>query len=194
VETGVLKNLLIGSIPAIILGSLLINFLKGAYGLGYLNLLASILIGAILVTISVRYLLKGKGKVRDDSHPIRAGRKAKSSWGILAGFIVGFLFQLTSIGAGSLLIPYLMTVLRSNKRIVGTTILYGLTVSSLSTLLHYNLGTVNHQIVLPLIMGAFPGLFIGVKIGDHIRLRSLHTILYVLILASGLSILIKAFL
>ncbi|HID17138.1 TPA: sulfite exporter TauE/SafE family protein [Candidatus Bathyarchaeota archaeon] len=180
-----LKRLVAGSIPALILGSITIKQVKEIAGWTSLNKLTLISIGIVLVTVSIQLILTPRRK----ASPIK--RTGDPRLTTLVGFAVALPLTLTSIGAGSLTSPYLMKTLSSPRKVTGTTILYGLIISSLATALHLNLGTVKPSIFIPMLAGSIPGVYLGVKFNDHLSLNKLRLTLSLLILASGLATLLK---
>jgi len=187
----IVKRLLIGSIPAFLLGAILIESVRETLGWKILNYSIAILVAILLMVISIIYLVNTKKERFTEVSLKDEKNKVKSLWSIPIGFSVGLLLQLTSIGTGSLVMPYLMKLLNSPRKMVGTSILYGLIASIFASILHISLDTIRFDIVMLLLIGSIPGILFGIKFNDRIQINQLRYILSLLILASAILILIK---
>lgn len=171
-------RLFIGSIPAIVLGGVVLRFV----GREALNNNLTLLLGLILVLSSLLSLFKGELKV-----PI----KPRWAYVYLLGFVVGLAVQFTSVGAGVLVSFALMNVARVNpKEVVGVTIVYGLALSSLSFLNYASIGSVDYNLALFLILGSIPGVYLGAHINSRIDKEKLKRFINVIILIIGSLILV----
>ena len=81
----------------------------------------------------------------------------------LIGFFVGLTVSITSIGAGSLMLPLLLLVapVVALRRLVGTDLAFAVVVLVPSLLGHWRLGDVNPAIAGSLLLGSIPGVFVG---------------------------------
>ena len=82
---------------------------------------------------------------------------------VLLGFILGFLVILTSVGAGALGVTALLILYPKLPitRIVGTDVAHAVPFTLVAGLGHASIGTVNHQLLSTLLIGSFPGIWIG---------------------------------
>lgn len=193
VEFTILLRLLIGTIPAFLFGSILIITVKDIFGWSTLNLVILTFISIILIIVSILHIVNTNSGVHINEAVRDVRRKDRSILSVIVGFVIGFLIQLTSIGAGTLLTPYLMRILSSPRRIVGTSILFGLFASAFASLLHFGLETIRLDILFPMFLGSIPGIFLGTKFSDRLPIRELRLILAFLILVSAILILVKTF-
>ena len=193
IEFPILLKLLIGTIPAFLFGSILILAVKNIFGWSTLNLVILTFISIILIIVSILHIVNTNRQVQIKKEIHDTEYRDRSIFSVTIGFIIGFLIQLTSIGAGTLLTPYLMRILSSPRKIVGTSIIFGLFASALASLIHFGLETIRLDILLPMLLGSIPGIFLGTKFNDRIPIRELRLILAFLILASAILILTKTF-
>ncbi len=115
-------RLLAGSVPAVLIGGYAVRHIPK----DVLNHYLTLLLGVILVVTATLSLLKGEIRV-----PVRP----RWAYVYLLGFIVGLTVQFTSVGAGVIISFTLMNVARIDpKEVVGTAILYGLMLSTMSFL------------------------------------------------------------
>jgi uncharacterized membrane protein YfcA len=81
----------------------------------------------------------------------------------LIGCFVGVTVSVTSIGAGSLMLPLLLLVapVVALRSLVGTDLAFAVVVLVPSLLGHWSLGDVNPSIAGSLLLGSVPGVFVG---------------------------------
>ncbi|NJE08904.1 sulfite exporter TauE/SafE family protein [Thermococcus sp. M39] len=172
-------RLFAGSLPAILLGSVLLRVIDKSTLNNYLTLL----LGAILVLSSFLSLIKGEIHV-----PIRPRRE----YLYLLGFIVGLTVQFTSVGAGVIVSFALMNLAKlSPREVVGVTIFYGLGLSAFSALNYAFLGSIDYRLALVLIAGTLPGVYLGTHVNTKADRDRLKRVINVIILVIGLLILIQ---
>ena len=87
----------------------------------------------------------------------------------IIGFFVGLCVSITSIGAGSLMLPLLLVVapMVALRRLVGTDLAFAVVVLVPSLIGHLKIGDVNPMISASLLIGSIPGVFVG-SFGDEI--------------------------
>lgn len=171
-------RLFIGSIPAAMLGGVILRFINR----NTLNDNLTLLLGSILVLSSLLSLLREELKV-----PI----KPRWAYVYLLGFVVGMAVQFTSVGAGVLVGFTLMNVAKVNPReVVGVTIVYGLALSSMSFLNYASIGSVDYSLALLLILGSIPGVYVGTHIGVKADKEKLKRVINVIILIVGILVLL----
>ena len=81
----------------------------------------------------------------------------------IIGFFVGLCVSITSIGAGSLMLPLLLVVapMVALRRLVGTDLAFAVVVLVPSLIGHLKIGDVNPMISASLLIGSIPGVFVG---------------------------------
>ncbi|WP_297497639.1 sulfite exporter TauE/SafE family protein [Thermococcus sp.] len=167
-------RLFAGSIPAVILGGLLLRWINR----GVLNEYLTVLLGVILIASAVLSLLKGEIHI-----PIRP----RWAYVYLLGFIVGLTVQFTSVGAGVIVSFTLMNIARVKPSdVVGVTITYGLALSGLSFLNYAGVGSVNYETALLLVLGTVPGVYLGTHVNRSSEGEKLKRVINVIILLIGL--------
>lgn len=167
-------RLLAGSVPAIILGGVLLRWIDREV----LNEYLTVLLGIVLVASAVLSLLK------DEIHvPIRP----RWAYVYLLGFVVGLTVQFTSVGAGVIVSFTLMNVARLDPRdVVGVVIVYGLALSGFSFLNYASIGRVNYGLAEALILGTIPGVYLGTHVNRSVDREKLKKVINVIILLIGL--------
>ncbi|MBP1911689.1 sulfite exporter TauE/SafE family protein [Thermococcus stetteri] len=170
-------RLLVGSLPAVALGGVVLRFVER----DAINESLTLLLGLILVLSAVLSLLKGELNI-----PIRP----RWTYVYLLGFIVGLTVQFTSVGAGVIVSFALMNVARVNPReVVGVSITYGLGLSVLSFLNYASLGNVDYSLAALLIAGTLPGVYLGTHVNSRVEKEKLKKLINVVILIIGVLVL-----
>lgn len=171
-------RLFTGSLPAIVLGNLLLRKIDKAVLNDYLTLL----LGSVLLITSILSLVKGEIRV-----PIRPRRE----YLYVLGFVVGLAVQFTSVGAGVIISFTLMNLARVNPReVVGVTIVYGLALSLFSFLSYASIDSVDYNLALPLVLGTVPGVYLGTHINMKADREKLKKLINVIILVIGVLVLL----
>jgi uncharacterized membrane protein YfcA len=168
----VVRRLAYGSIPA---AALTIWFLSAVdipqikTGL-IMNTLGVVLIATALVTLfrrQVRHFVFTKGR-----RSIERFKLVQAELTILAGFILGVLVTLTSVGAGALGATMLLMLYPkrlSTRRVVATDIVHAVPLTALAGLGHMWAGNVDFGLLALLLVGSIPGIIIGSLLANRVR-------------------------
>jgi len=167
VDPGLTTFLAIGALPGTALGSLYVSRAVAAnpamnltlrHVIGVLILMSA---GLILVQLARMWRLK-----RGDHAPIRV--KLETSQRILMVFVglaVGVFVGATSIGAGSILLPLLVLILRMRMReLVSTDVVLGAGMAVVGASVHSLGQTIPWSLVAALLLGSVPGALLGGKL------------------------------
>ena len=181
----IVSYLIIGSLVAIATGGFVIVAIRIAYGGGVLDTFISFCIALVLLVAGGSVILS-KGKGGSESHPPRS-----PSRGVLSaiGFLVGLAVNFTSVGAGSVLMPYLLRILKSTREMVGTDLAYGLIVALAAGMLQFSLGNVLLVPLGYLLVGSVPGTFLGVWLNEKMHPTHMRLIISIFVIAAGFAIL-----
>jgi uncharacterized membrane protein YfcA len=175
--------MLLGGVPGVLVGSLLLRHLVVAGLNGVLNAV----LGAILVGTASWQIL-------NSFRPMQAKRGNGDRSPLLSGlmFAVGAEVGFSSAGAGALGSAALLTLTPLQpSQVVGTDILFGFTVSLLGSGAHWLVGTANiaHagnlELLLQLVAGGFCGAIAGNLVSSRIPRRHLRFALWLWLLFLG---------
>ncbi len=172
VDTRVLRAMLLGGIPGVVAGSLLLSHLEDA-GLRKPVLIFVGLTIAATAGLNLVRLFNGP----DDSRPPHADRLRFLPFFTFAiGLEVGF----SSAGAGALgtLVLFYLTSLPA-ATIVGTDLLFGLALSTVGGGLHLSLGAWDPALFVKLVLGGIPGALLGARLATVLPSRVLRGALLV---------------
>ncbi len=172
-----LGYMLLGGVPGVLLGSLLLRHLISS---GSANLLNAIL-GAILVTTAAWQIFYSFRSVRPSAN-IR-DRSPRLAWLMFpVGAEVGF----SSAGAGALGNAALLSLTPLEPaQVVGTDIVFGFLVSLIGSGAHWFTHATNPELLLHLIVGGVIGAVGGTFVSTHIPRRPLRLVLWVWLLILG---------
>ena len=191
VDKHILLPLLAGAVPALLFGWFLLSWAKQRFNILLVDFYIEIGLGVVLLITGI---MVSASLITDKKKKAVAGVKAPSrKIGAFLGGIVALCVQMTSVGGGVAIMPYLLRVTKDIKKAVGTDLAYGLFVSLIAGLLHFSLGNVNFPLILPLLVGAIPataaGVLVASRTGRHDLLRLAITII---VLLSGIAMLYTA--
>jgi len=179
VRRDIVWRLAAGSVPAAFLGALLVNtwFEGDSNGLKYL--IGGALLSALLM-MTVRLFM---GRRTSDAEP-PARTLPTVAIGVLGGTLVG----MTSVGSGSLMLVLLSMLYPtlSSRSLVGTDLAQAIPLVAAAVAGHLLFGDIRLSIVLPVLLGAYPGVWLGSRWSVKMPDRALRPVLMLLVGASGL--------
>ena len=194
-----------GSVPATIASIFLVQYVRHRYG-NLVNGLIIHAIGGVLLLVAVLLLIKPRlmqmidrrnqerqkqlalpestGEQREKSSEHRSWRTPAT---VLVGAVVGFLVGLTSVGSGTLIIVSIAFLYPrlALKELVGTDIFQAFMMLLAGALAYLGSGSINWTIVLLLLIGSLPGVFLGSRLSKYIPNRYMSPVLAVVLAVSG---------
>lgn len=192
VSFSAIRYLILGIVPAMLLATWAFIGIRNHFSSVVLDTIIILGIGIVLIGVASYMLKVTLG--RESSNPKQTTTynlrktfsKENKATLVAAGSLVSFLMQLTSVGAGTILVPFLMKVIRSPRHVAGTSVFYGLVITAIGGLLHYTIGNVWPLLVALLLVGSVPGAYVGVKITKLAPPRTLALIFIFVIFFAGL--------
>ena len=184
VDFQVLRFMLRGGLPGVVAGSLLLDRLEGA---GLRNVVLTV-VGLTIAATAVFNLTR----LIPRSTPADVGRADRARhlpWFTLPiGLEVGF----SSAGAGALgtlALLHFTTLLPAE--VIGTDLVFGLSLSAVGGGLHLGLGAWNRELLLSLVTGGIPGALLGARLATVIPPRPLRVVLLVWLVYLGGELLLR---
>lgn len=193
-----------GSVPATIVSIFLVQYVRHHYG-NLVNGLIVHAIGGVLLLVAALLLIKPRlmqmidrrnqkrqkqvALVEDKDE--QAQKSESRSWRplatVLVGAVVGFLVGLTSVGSGTLIIVSIAFLYPrlTLKELVGTDIFQAFLMLLAGSLAYLGSGSINWTIVLLLLIGSLPGVFLGSRLSKYIPNRYMSPVLAVVLAVSG---------
>ena len=179
--------MLLGSIPAAIVTIALMHYTGVTKGWAS-ALTFSLGIALLLTAVTVAY------KQAWHSLALRLQRwlpeHRKPALTVLAGLILGVLVSLSSIGAGAIgatLILFLYPQLET-RRLVGTDIAHAVPLTLVAGIGHATLGHVDWGLLVALLLGSIPGIWLGAQLTRKMPDRLVRALLCVSLVTAGLKV------
>ena len=190
VDNRIVKRLAIGSIPGALAGLGLLAILRRT-GVQHQDKVVVWVLGVALVCVALAlYARAVLGRYLD----LRSQEQVSHGpWWVtsLVGLVVGFLVSITSVGSGTLIIACLAFLYPATplKRLVGSDIFHALFLVGVSAIGHAGLGTINYKLLVGLLVGSVPGVWIGSKLSARFPEKVLRPVLATTLLYLGLKLL-----
>jgi hypothetical protein len=203
VNLRLVKWLVIGSVPAAVIGVLLItsinnnapegdetvaNFIKLALGIALLLSVAT-MVGKALVSLRQHYRDQAAGIVGRTGDSI-FDIKVKPVPTVIIGVIGGVVVGMTSVGSGSLIIVGLLLLYPTLRAggLVGTDLVQAVPLVGAAALTYILLGQFHAEVTFSLLIGALPGVFLGARVSSRGQAGIVRRALVVVLFASGLKL------
>jgi len=183
VDWPVLRRLLYGGLPGVLLGTLVLQRMSSN---ARLQPIVLTLIGAVIAILALLNLWKTFHRKEITE---RTERPKALPW---AAFPIGLEVGFSSAGAGALTS---LTLLEFTKlppaRIVGTDLFFGLSIAALGGSIHLATGNLNSHLLLQLSIGGVAGALCGALLGTRVPARVLRVALSAVMIFLGQQLLWK---
>jgi uncharacterized membrane protein YfcA len=186
----VVGQLCAGSIPASLL-TLTVLHRIGPASPAAQAVMTSTLGVALLLTAAAMFFkaVRGKQAPRSVAHAEldQATRARHWSLPVLFGAVIGTLVTLTSVGAGAIGVTVLLILFPRLPlpRIVAADIAYAVPLTLVAGLGHASLGSVDWSLLVKLLAGSLPGIWLGSRLMNRTPERVIRSILSVLLAWAG---------
>ncbi len=181
---------IVGSAPGVMLGSLAVNYLSGHSDRAAFDFTLQALIGIILlvtsVALSLRLVGSLRGKERSYYSPPELFPRKRKIMGVIAGFAIGVLIGMTSIGGGVLIIPVLMAFFKlTPEDTVGTSIAVSVALAAVGFTVYFSYGNVKSAVAIQMFIGSIPGVWLGSRLSVKIPRRVLELVVVGIVILSA---------
>jgi hypothetical protein len=189
VHTGVVRHLVIGSVPSAFAGVLLLSLLgDGADLEDRLKTLlgAALLVAATAMTIkAMLQASRPEASLAPEQVPVRAAPTI--AIGVAGGLIVG----LTSVGSGSLMIVLLLMLYPRlhTSALVGTDLVQAVPLVASAALGHLLFGDFQLALTASLLVGCIPGVYAGARLSSRAPSHAIRPVLVGVLVGSALKLL-----
>ena len=190
VDWRIVISLSVGSLPAALLTLYLLHKF-GANSKAVQSVMTTTLGAALLLTAAATLYKALRGKVGPKQ--IARGDEAAAlkplHWSLppLFGALIGVLVTLTSVGAGAIGVTVLMVLfpLLPLRRIVAADIAYAVPLTLVAGLGHASIGSVDWDMLLSLLAGSLPGIWLGSHLIARTPERVIRALLSLLLAYAG---------
>jgi uncharacterized membrane protein YfcA len=187
VHKGLVKWLVLGSVPSAFLGVLLLKRLgSGAALQSHVKLYLGVALLVVTVGLLIKPLLAARKKPGESMLPLVVKPLPTLLIGILGGVVVG----LTSVGSGSLMIILLLMLYPRLKlsELVGTDLVQAVPLVASAALGHILFGDFKMSLTASILIGSIPGVFVGARFSSRAPDYVIRPALVVVLLVSGLKL------
>lgn len=193
VKLRIVMALALGSIPAAILGVGVVKYMKEMLGSVGEDVLTIFLAWTLILVSSMMILRLVLARRKKDGqrqlHPLHRHRMWLT---VILGAITGIFVSLTSIGAGSIVMVFLvMLYSASAKRLVGTDIVHAALLAVVSAVGHVWAGNVDFGLASMLLLGSVPGVLLGSRLTVRMPDLALRVVLALTLMFSGMRLMVR---
>jgi uncharacterized membrane protein YfcA len=194
VDMGLSTWMAFGSVPSAVGGVYVLEAIKRHYGAQFDDVMLTAVAIALLFTglaVMARsmFLPKLIDKEKDRVEMTTRNRVMA----VLLGVVVGFILGVTSAGSGSLIAVGLILLFRlAPKEVVATDVFHAAILLWAAALAHIVAGNVDYVLMVNILLGSIPGVWLGSHLVTKIEVRTLRTALAIVLLGGGLGLLSKA--
>jgi len=193
IDWAVVRNLSAGSIPASLV-TLYVLHTVGPANPQVQAVMTTTLGGALLLTAAATFYKAVRGKA-SPTH-IAAGQERIAAtpkhWSLplLFGALIGTLVTLTSVGAGAIGVTVLMVLypMLPLPRIIAADIAYAVPLTLVAGLGHASIGSVDWPMLIALLCGSLPGIWVGSHLTTKAPERLIRSLLSFLLAYAGLKL------
>lgn len=157
-----------GSVPATLLTLLALHLTEPGPGMD--QVIKLVLAAAIITTATFTLLqepmlrlMKSRGIQFDEFALLRWQRPLT----LLAGLLIGVLVTISSVGAGVIGMMMLLLLYPKERPItlVGSDLAHAVLITGIAGLGHAGIGSVDYRMLVLLLLGALPGIWLGTRVG-----------------------------
>jgi uncharacterized membrane protein YfcA len=144
------------------------------------------LLGFMLILVAVTMFLKANARLSDWCQQKALRPEECPALMIAAGFVLGFLVGITSIGSGTLFGALLIVLGLTPRQIVGTDIYHAAILTSFVAAGHVVAGNVDYSIAGSILIGSLPGVILGSVLAASLPEKVLRPALASVLLFTGI--------
>jgi uncharacterized membrane protein YfcA len=194
VDMGLSTWMAFGSVPAAVGGVYVLEAIKRAYGSQFDDVMLTAVASALLFTglaVMARSMFLPALIDKEKDRVVMTTRN--KALAVLLGVVVGFILGVTSAGSGSLIAVGLILLFRlAPKEVVATDVFHAAILLWAAALAHIVAGNVDWVLMVNILLGSLPGVWLGAHLVTKIDVRTLRTALAIVLLGGGLGLLSKA--
>jgi uncharacterized membrane protein YfcA len=185
VDVALVRRLATASVPAGLLAVMTTRLVPS----GNVDAAVRQTLGGVLLVVAVVMLVRFATGDRSIV-PARWQARMQGMGTYVAGAIVGALVGFTSVGSGSLVVPFLVAVYPlSTAKVVGTDVFHAAILVTATAIAHAQGGVVDWTLAGSLLLGSIPGVAMGSWMAPRLPARALRVGLAVLLLGTGYTLL-----
>lgn len=191
IDWRIVSLLSMGSIPASIGTTVYLNLFpvdQEFYGQIITNTLGFMLVITGLALLLRNTILKGRENLQQkDANNENGGILYAKRLTVIMGVALGVLVTLSSVGAGAFGAAVLLTLFPRipTVKVIGTDLAHAVPLTAIAGLGHMQMGNVNWFLLLGLIVGSLPAIWVGTKVGYKLSDKLLQPIMITILIGLG---------
>jgi uncharacterized membrane protein YfcA len=190
----------LGSVPASLLTLVLIQHFGSPKAMDQLIkvvLSSAIILTATFTLLQDRVMVFARprnGNVRPAGLPLPKEPRHQRLLTVLSGILIGSIVSISSVGAGAIGMMLLMMMYPRHEpvQLVGSDLAHAVIITLIAGLGHARMGTVDYALLVALLAGGLPGIWIGSHVGFRLPPRRLKQAVAMLLIVVGGMTLTKA--
>jgi uncharacterized membrane protein YfcA len=193
VHWGLVGWLIAGSIPGVLLGTVIfarvLNTEEASETIR--TWIGYVLLIALAAMVAKIWVGRRASSLRAELTPLGTDMPVKTLPTLLLGLVVGILVGMTSVGSGSLVVTTLLLLypLLRPSILVGTDLTQAVPMLVAGAIAHAGFGDISIAIVVSLLIGQIPGVWIGARMSSRYDGHALRWLLMVVLAATALRLL-----
>jgi len=196
VDWGIAIRLAAGSLPAALLTVLAIRFFQHQSPARATNAFITYALGYALLATSMAILFRQRllnWSHRNDVIFTRLNPGQRHAATYFIGIALGVVVSVTSIGAGALgtMALFLVYPLLPTSKLVGTEIAHAVPLTLIAGLGHASSGNADFFLLVNLLAGSLPGIWLGSHAAGAVSDRILRPVLAVMLIYAGIQLLLR---
>ena len=193
VHWGLVRWLSLGSIPGVLVGTLIFAKVLATSGADTTirTWIGVVLIIALFAMLLKTYLTARSSKLLGEQELLGTSMPVKMVPTVALGLVVGLIVGMTSVGSGSLVVTVLLLIypLLRPSVLVGTDLTAAVPMLIAGAIAHAGLGEIDVAVVVSLLIGQLPGVYLGARLSSRYDGRLLRYLLMVVLAATAIKLL-----
>jgi hypothetical protein len=188
VRSDIVRWLVVGSVPAAFAGAVILDLLDASS----VDDVVRRALGVALIAAATSMVLRSRLLARRmRGADLVATAPVRPLPTLAVGVFGGLLVGITSVGSGSLMIVLLLVLYPTlaGASLVGTDLVQAVPLVGAAALGHMLFGSVDVDLMIPLLVGALPGVYVGARLSSRAPERVVRPMLFTVLFASGLKLL-----
>lgn len=188
----IVRNLLCGSLPASIVTMAFLKYLQTHeidYGPVLTTTLGIMLILTSLVLFFRTFLLQERDYLASGESSIAEFEHAHATLlTVVTGVALGALVTLSSVGAGAFGAAVLMVLYPRMPmiQVIGTDLAHAVPLTAVAGLGHLHLGNVNFYLLIGLLLGSLPAIWLGTKAANRVPEKIMQRLVALILVCLGI--------
>ncbi len=193
VHWGLVAWLSAGSIPGVLIGTWIFTLVlqTDEASATIKTWIGWVLLVALVAMIAKVWVSRRAAAIRGAQEPQGIHMPVKVIPTVILGFIVGAIVGMTSVGSGSLIVTTLLLLypLLRPSILVGTDLTQAVPMLIAGAIAHAGFGEISVAVVISLLIGQIPGVWIGARMSSRYDGQALRWLLMVVLAATAMKLL-----